>query len=64
MTGHGFLEVPYSWLKGHFPHLTVEERLKYLATILNEHFDDYQTDTDGEIRDGGYVIKRFFPKKR
>jgi hypothetical protein len=53
----------YQFLKGRFPELSVEERLKYLATILNDHFDDYQFDQNGErARDGGYSIVKFFPK--
>ena len=54
----------YTFLKGRFPDLPVEERLKYLAAVLNDHFDDYRFDADDELRDEGYVIKRFYPRTR
>jgi len=53
----------YTFLQRVFPDLKVEDRLKYLATILNDHFDDYTFDENDEIRRDGYIIKRFFPKR-
>jgi len=53
----------YTFLQRVFPGLKVEDRLKYLATILNDHFDDYTFDENDEIRRDGYIIKRFFPKR-
>ena len=52
----------YTFLKKRFPGVPIEDRLKYLATVLNDHFDDYVFETDDELRDEGYVVKRFFPK--
>jgi hypothetical protein len=53
----------YNFLKGKFPELTTEERLKYLAVILNDHLEEYQFDTAGERhREDGYSIVKFFPK--
>jgi len=52
----------YTFLKREFPDLVVEDRLKYLATILNDFFYDYTFDPNDEMRHDGYIIKRFFPK--
>lgn len=52
----------YTFLKKRFPKLSIEERLKLLAAVLNDHFDDYAFDPNDELKDEGYVIKRFFPK--
>ncbi|WP_456452215.1 hypothetical protein [Hydrogenimonas sp.] len=54
----------YTFLLEEFPDLPVEERLKYLAAILNDHFDDYRFDEADELRHDGYIVKRFYPKKR
>jgi len=54
----------YTFLQKEFPDLVVEDRLKYLATILNDFFDDYTFDENDEMRRDGYVIKRFFPNKK
>ncbi|WP_456381811.1 hypothetical protein [Hydrogenimonas sp.] len=51
----------YTFLKREYPDGGVEERLKYLAAILNDFFEEYTFGEDDELRDGGYVIKRFFP---
>jgi len=34
----------YAFLKKEFPSLSVEERLKYLATILNDFIEEYEWD--------------------
>lgn len=52
----------YTFLMREYTDIAVEERLKYLATILNDFFKDYIFDADDELRHEGYVIKRFFPK--
>jgi len=53
----------YLFLKDEFPELNVEERLKYLATILNDFFEDYEFDKDApRHKDDGYSIVKFFPK--
>jgi hypothetical protein len=51
----------YTFLMEEFPDIAVEERLRYLAAILNDFFDDYTFDPNDELRHEGYVIKRFFP---
>ncbi|WP_456432408.1 hypothetical protein [Nitratifractor sp.] len=51
----------YTFLKRGFPQAPVEERLQYLAAILNDYFEEYRKG-EGEIRDGGYRIARFLPK--
>ena len=52
----------YAFLKRKFPDLPVETRLQYLAAVLNDFFDDYTYDEEEETKDGGYIIKKFFPK--
>ncbi|SFP22708.1 hypothetical protein [Hydrogenimonas thermophila] len=54
----------YTFLQKEFPDMVVEDRLKYLATILNDFFDDYTFDENDEMRRDGYIIKRFFPNKK
>lgn len=53
----------YTFLQKEFPDMVVEDRLKYLAAILNDFFDDYTFDENDEMRREGYIIKRFFPKE-
>ena len=53
----------YEFLKDEFPNLSTEDRLKYLATILNDHFEDYEFDEKGERhKEDGYSIVKFWPK--
>ena len=52
----------YTFLKKRLPDLSTKERLNVLAAVLNDHFDDYTFNQNDELKDGGYVIKRFFPK--
>ncbi|WP_457596434.1 hypothetical protein [Hydrogenimonas sp.] len=54
----------YTFLRREFPDIPVEERLKYLAAILNDHFDDYTFDPEDEYRVDGYIVKRFLPRSR
>ncbi len=55
----------YDFLKRKYPDIPVEARLQYLAAILNDFFDDYTFDEKKEeTRDEGYVIKKFFQKKK
>jgi len=51
----------YTFLKRELPDISVEERLQYLSAVLNDHFEGYRIDESDEIRDGGYIIKRFVP---
>lgn len=52
----------YTFLKKEFPDLSAEERLQYLAAILNDYLEAYDFDPDDEYRVDGYIVKRFFPK--
>ena len=52
----------YTFLKKEFPSLSVEERLKYLATILNDFIEEYEWDEKNRHKDEGYSIVKFYPK--
>ena len=52
----------YTFLKEKYPDMKVEDRLKYLATILNDFFEEYEFDENDEFSSDGYIIKRFYPK--
>jgi len=55
----------YEFLKDEFPDLNTEDRLKYLATILNDYFEDYDFDEKAERhKEDGYSIVKFWPKKK
>ena len=50
-----------TFLREELPELSVEDRLKYLAAILNDYFDAYRFDPEDEMSRDGYRIKRFYP---
>jgi hypothetical protein len=52
----------YIFLKKEFPDLSVEDRLKYLSTILNDFFEEYKFNQNDRHSDEGYSIVKFFPK--
>jgi DNA-binding transcriptional regulator GbsR (MarR family) len=53
----------YEFLKEEYPEISTEDRLKYLATVLNDHFDDYEFDEKAERhKEDGYSIVKFWPK--
>ncbi len=52
----------YTFLKKKFPDLPIEERLRYLAAILNDFLEEYRWENDDELKDEGYIVKRFYPK--
>lgn len=55
----------YEFLKDEFPELNIEDRLKYLATILNDFFEDYKFDEKvPRHKEEGYSIVKFWPKKK
>jgi predicted type IV restriction endonuclease len=55
----------YEFLKDEFPELKTEEKLKYLATILNDFFEDYEFDEKApRHKENGYSIVKFWPKKK
>ncbi len=51
----------YTFLSRELPDISVEERLQYLAAILNDHFEAYRFDPEDEMSRDGYRIKRFYP---
>jgi len=54
----------YMFLKDEFPDLNTEERLKYLATILNDFLEEYEWNENApRHKDEGYSIVKFYPKK-
>ncbi len=53
----------YMFLKKEFPEISTEERLKYLAAILNDYLEEYKWDEKApRHKDEGYSIVKFFPK--
>ena len=53
----------YMFLKDEFPDISVEDRLKYLATVLNDFIEEYEWDEKApRHRDEGYSIVKFRPK--
>jgi len=52
----------YTFLKRELPEISVEERLQYLAAILNDFLEEYDYDNDDEMSMDGYRIKRFRPR--
>ncbi len=52
----------YSFLKDEFPDISVEDRLKYLSTILNDFLEEYEYKSNDKFKADGYIIKRFYPK--
>ena len=52
----------YTFLKREMPDISTQERLQYLSAVLNDHFEAYDIKEGDEIRDEGYIIKRFIPK--
>jgi len=53
----------YEFLKDEFPELSTEDRLKYLATILNDFFEDYEFNEKADrYKEDGYSIVKFWPK--
>jgi len=53
----------YTFLSKELPDISVEDRLKYLAAVLNDYYEEYEKRDKEEIRDGGYIIQKFYPKK-
>ncbi|WP_456429600.1 hypothetical protein [Nitratifractor sp.] len=51
----------YTFLKRELPDLGVEERLQTLAAVLNDHLEEYRWEDDDELKDEGYIVKRFYP---
>jgi hypothetical protein len=52
----------YMFLKDEFPDISVEDRLKYLACVLNDFIEEYEWDEKApRHRDEGYLIVKFRP---
>jgi hypothetical protein len=55
----------YMFLKEELPEITTEDRLKYLASILNDYIEEYEWDEKAERhKDDGYSIVKFYLKDR
>ncbi|MEO1958079.1 MAG: hypothetical protein ABGX23_00845 [Nautiliaceae bacterium] len=54
----------YMFLKEEMPDISTEDRLKYLATVLNDFLEEYEWDEKApRHKDDGYSIVKFWPKK-
>jgi len=53
----------YSFLEERHPELSIEERLKMMAEVLNEYLEEYHYDQADKLKKEGYSITRFVPKK-
>ncbi|MRI84192.1 MAG: hypothetical protein C6I00_07220 [Nitratiruptor sp.] len=54
----------YTFLEQELPDLSIEERLKVMAHILNDYLPQYRYDPQGEkLKRQEYSITKFFPTK-
>jgi hypothetical protein len=54
----------YMFLKEEMPDISTEDRLKYLASVLNDFLEEYEWDENAKRhKDDGYSIVKFWPKK-
>ena len=53
----------YEFLKDEFPLMKIDDRLKYLAAILNDFLEEYEWNDNDRIKEEGYSIVKFYPKK-
>jgi hypothetical protein len=54
----------YMFLKDEYPDIKTEDRLKYLASVLNDFIEEYEWDENSERhKDDGYSIVKFYTKK-
>ena len=53
----------YSFLEERHPELSIEERLKMMAEVLNEYLEEYHYDQADKLKKEEYSITRFVPKK-
>ena len=53
----------YSFLEKELPELSIEERLKVMAEVLNEYLEEYEYDSSKKIKRDAYSITQFHPKK-
>ncbi len=53
----------YSFLEKELPELSIEERLKVMAEVLNEYLEEYNYDSSKKIKRDAYSITQFHPKK-
>ncbi|GAB6074271.1 hypothetical protein [Nautilia lithotrophica] len=55
----------YMFLKDEMPNISIDDRLKYLATILNDFIEEYEWDEKApRHKDEGYSIVKFWPKNQ
>jgi hypothetical protein len=53
----------YSFLEKELPSLTVDERLKVMAEVLNDYLEEYEYNQKDKLKKEEYSITKFFPKK-
>ncbi len=53
----------YSFLEERHPDISIEDRLKLMAEVLNEYLEEYDYDQSDKLKKEGYSITRFVPKK-
>ena len=53
----------YSFLEKELPELSIEDRLKLMAEVLNEYLEEYNYDNTKKIKRDAYSITQFHPKK-
>ncbi len=53
----------YSFLEKEFPELSIEDRLKVMASVLNEHLEEYEYNQADKLKREDYSITKFYPKK-
>ncbi|MRI59104.1 MAG: hypothetical protein C6H99_06335 [Epsilonproteobacteria bacterium] len=53
----------YTFLEEELPQLNVEDRLKVMAEVLNEHLEEYEYDQADKLKREEYSITKFYPKK-
>ncbi|BCD62979.1 MULTISPECIES: hypothetical protein [Nitratiruptor] len=53
----------YSFLEEEFPDIAIEDRLKIMATILNDYLEEYTYNQTDKIKREDYSITKFFPKR-
>jgi len=54
----------YSFLEKELPELSIEDRLKVMAEILNDYLEEYDYDQADKLKRESYSITKFKPKKR
>jgi len=53
----------YSFLEKELPDLSIEDRLKVMASILNDYLESYEYDQKEKLKREEYSITKFKPKR-